>query len=430
MGLGVARYEQLVSGQLGNGQLADRPGSDDQGANNQRGSRMSLAPKPHLAVTRLMLTSFRSYSHAELRTGLEPVVLTGENGAGKTNVLEALSFLMPGRGLRGARLGDVTRIGAPAGWAVSATISSPDGEVLVGTGIGGAGAGGIGDDSEDGGAERRIVRINGEPAGGPAALAEYMRMVWLTPQMDGLFLDSGSARRRFLDRLTSAFHTGHGYQLNAYERVMRERNKLLAEGRMDPAWLGALEARMAEHGTALAAARIDTLAQLRAALLMTEGAFPAANLALKGGLEEALLQRPAVAVEDEYKERLKALRRVDAQAGRATEGPHRSDLEAEHKPKAMPAALCSTGEQKALLIGMTLASARMIAAQTGAAPVLLLDEVAAHLDAERRAALYDEICVLGAQAWLTGADSSLFEALEGRARFFSVAQGSIVPSHQ
>lgn len=415
MGLGVARNEQLVN----------EPTGCDQRADNQKGGRVSLAPKPHLAVTRLILSRFRSYAHAELRTGLEPVVLTGENGAGKTNILEALSFLMPGRGLRGARLSDAARIGGAAGWAVSAAISRPDGEVSVGTGIGGAG-----DDSDDGGAERRIVRVNGETAGGPAALAEYMRMVWLTPQMDGLFLDSGSARRRFLDRLTAAFHTGHGYQLNAYERVMRERNKLLAEGRPDPAWLGALEARMAEHGTALAASRIDTVAQLRAALLMTEGAFPAANLALKGGLEEALLQRPAVAVEAEYAARLKALRRVDAQAGRATEGPHRSDLEAEHKPKAMPAALCSTGEQKALLIGMTLASARMIAAQTGVAPVLLLDEVAAHLDAERRAALYDEICVLGAQAWLTGADPGLFEALEGRARFFSVAQGSIVPSHQ
>jgi DNA replication and repair protein RecF len=295
-------------------------------------------------------------------------------------------------------------------------LKGPDGLVSLGTGISGA---------EDTGVERRIVRVDGETQGSTAALAQHMRMVWLTPQMDGLFLEGSSSRRRFFDRLTAAFHTGHGTQLNAYERAMRERNRLLQEGRADAYWLDALEAQMAAHGTALAAARLDTVRQLKAALDLTEGAFPRADLALKGVLEEALLTQPAVEVEDAFKARLKILRGGDAQAGRAIEGPHRSDLEAVHMAKEMPAALCSTGEQKALLLGITLGSARMIAAQTGAAPVILLDEVAAHLDGERRAALFDEICALGAQTWLSGADRALFAGLEGRAMFFSVAQGKV-----
>ena len=380
-------------------------------ADDETEDRMS-----RLAVLRLMLTDFRSYARVEIHAGEGPVVLTGKNGAGKTNILEALSFLTPGRGLRGGRLGDAARIGGGGGWAVAATLKGPDGPVSLGTGITGA---------DDAGVERRIVRVDGETQGSTAALGQHMRMVWLTPQMDGLFLDSASARRRFFDRLTAAFHTGHGSQLNAYERAMRERNRLLQEGRADAYWLDALEAQMAAHGTALAAARLDTVRQLKAALDLAEGAFPRAELALQGTLEEALNTQPAVEVEDAFKARLKLLRSADAQAGRAGVGPHRSDLEAVHMAKDMPAALCSTGEQKALLLGITLGSARMIAAQTGAAPVILLDEVAAHLDDERRAALFDEICALGAQVWLSGADRALFAGLEGRAMFFSVAQGKV-----
>lgn len=401
MGLGVAHFEPLADGAA---------------------ARMYRDPMHRLAVLRLMLTDFRSYANSEIRAGDGPVVLTGKNGAGKTNILEALSFLTPGRGLRGARLGDVVRLGAAGGWAVAATVAGPDGPVSLGTGlVGPAGA----DGGEDPGVDRRVVRIDGETQGSTAVLGHHVRMVWLTPQMDGLFLDGGSARRRFLDRLTVAFHTHHGTQLNAYERAMRERNRLLQEGRADAVWLDALEAQMAEHGTALAAARLDTVRELKAALDLSGGAFPRAALALKGVLEEALLTQPAVEVEDVFKARLKTLRRLDGQAGRASEGPHRSDLEAGHAAKGMPAALCSTGEQKALLLGITLASARMIAAQTGVAPILLLDEVAAHLDAERRGALFDEICALGSQAWLTGADRGLFAGLEGRAMFFSVAQGKV-----
>lgn len=385
--------------------------------------RPRVLPQPlgRLAVIRLMLTDFRSYAQSEIRAGGGPVVLTGRNGAGKTNILEALSFLTPGRGLRGARLGEAVRRGGSQGWAVAATVAGPEGQVSLGTGLAGAGS----EDTLEAGIDRRIVRIDGETQGSTAALGRHMRMVWLTPQMDGLFQDSGSARRRFLDRLTVAFHTGHGYQLNAYERAMRERNRLLQEGRADAVWLDALEARMAEHGTALAAARMDTVAKLKVSLDLSDGAFPKAALALKGVLEEGLLTRPAVEVEDAFKARLKALRRQDAEAGRASEGPHRTDLEAVHAASLMPAALCSTGEQKALLLGITLGSARMIAAETGVAPIVLLDEVAAHLDVERRGALFDEICALGSQVWLTGADLELFAGLEGRAMFLSVAEGRV-----
>ncbi len=378
---------------------------------------------PALAVHKLVLTDFRSYAHAEIRTDSRPVVLTGANGAGKTNILEALSYLAPGRGLRSVKLSDVARMGGMGNWAVAATLDVADGPVNVGTGIVGGNV-----DSDEPGTERRTVRIDGETMGSPAALAEIVRMVWLTPQMDRLFLEAPSGRRRFLDRLAAAFHVGHSRELSAYERAMRERNRLLQDGKFDPSWLGALEAQMAEHGTAVAAGRLDTVSQLATALEMSDGAFPSARLSLNGGLEVALMQRPAIEVEDEFKQKLSRLRRLDAQAGRATSGPHKTDMEAVHAARDMPAALCSTGEQKALLIGITLASARMIASQTGCVPILLLDEVVAHLDSERRAALFDEICASGAQAWLTGTDYSLFEALGHRASFFKVANSAITRS--
>lgn len=389
-------------------------------ANDGAGDRMLHHPMQRLAILRLKLTDFRSYAHCEIKAGGGPVVLTGRNGAGKTNILEALSFLTPGRGLRAVRLIDAVRLGASGGWAVAATLAGPEGVVSVGTGLVGAS-----DTGDEAAIDRRVVRIDGETQGSTAVLARHVRMVWLTPQMDGLFLEGGSGRRRFLDRLTVAFHDGHGYQLNAYERAMRERNRLLLEGRADAFWLDALEAQMAAHGTAVAAARMDTIRQLKAALDVSAGVFPKAALALRGALEEGLLVSPAVEVEDAFKAQLKELRRADAQSGRASVGPHRTDLEAVHAAKDMPAAFCSTGEQKALLLGMTLASARMIAVQTGVAPIVLLDEVAAHLDGDRRDALFDEICALGSQAWLTGADRGLFAGLEGRAMFFSVAQGRV-----
>lgn len=370
------------------------------------------------AVTRLMVTDFRNYSRALVALDAEPVVLTGDNGAGKTNLMEAVSYLSPGRGLRGAKLGDVTRIGA-ARWAVSATVDSPAGETRIGTGLEPRDA----DDPEDGG-DRRLIQIDGAAAGAPA-LAEILRVSWLTPQMDRLFIEGASGRRRFLDRLVLGLHPAHGRETAAYERAMRERNRLLAEGRADPLWLDALEVRMAEHGVAVAAARLDAVARLQAAVEMGGSAFPAADLAVEGQIEADLAAAPAVEAEDRYRQRLKAARMRDAAAGRAGDGPHLSDLKAVHRAKAMPAGLCSTGEQKALLIGVTLAAARLVRAETGAAPVLLLDEVAAHLDARRRGALFDDVLALGSQAWMSGTDAALFAPLGGRAQFFTIGSGTV-----
>lgn len=373
------------------------------------------------AASRLVLTDFRNHVRTALVLGPAPVVLTGENGAGKTNLLEALSYLAPGRGLRGARLPDITRIGA-RGWAVAATIAGPDGTSDVGTGIEGKAAG----NDDEGGVERRIVHVDGQAVAGPAALAEVLKLSWLTPQMDRLFIEGPSGRRRFFDRLAFNFHPGHGREVAAYERVLRERNRLLAEGRADPHWLGALETQIAEHGVAVAAARLDTLARLQAAVDLKQSAFPAADLDLAGAVEDDLKRMPAVEAEDRFKARLREGRARDAAIGRTGDGPHVTDLKARHRPKAMPAELCSTGEQKALLIGIVMGAARLAQAETGTAPILLLDEVAAHLDGLRRAALFEEILALGAQAFMTGTDAALFADLGSRAQYFTVRGGTVV----
>ena len=367
-------------------------------------------PPARIAVTRLTLTEFRCYGHLRIDLDPRPVVLTGPNGAGKTNLLEAISFLSPGRGLRRAPLPDVTRRQAAAGsvWAVAARLLTPTGEIALGTGI----------EPGDG---RRAVVIDGRSAQSQTALGARAPIVWLTPQMDRLFGDAASQRRRFLDRLVYGFHPDHAGQLAAYERAMRERNRLLKEGRADPAWLTALEDTMAGSGTAVAAARRELVARLRGAeSLMTDGPFPRADLAIDGRIEAWLEDRPAVDAEEAFRRRLCDNRRIDAGAGAATEGPHRSDLSVHHRSKAMPAAQCSTGEQKALLIGIVLANAHLLAGERGAPPLLLLDEVAAHLDETRRAALYEEILALGAQAWMTGTDPALFAPLGDRARHLGV----------
>jgi DNA replication and repair protein RecF len=390
-------------------------------------SQILVSASPPLAaaaVARLALTDFRGYAATRLVLEPRPVVLTGANGAGKTNLLEAVSFLAPGRGLRRAKLVEIDRAvpparptaAAPGAWAIAAAVAGPRGEVAIGTGRD--------RDSETG--ERRLVVIDGAAAKSQAALAEHLCVIWLTPQMDRLFLEGASARRRFLDRLVYGFDPAHAHRVNAYEQAMRERARLLAEDRpSDPAWLGALEGRMAEHGIAVAAARRETVARLDAACAEAVGAFPAARLALMGELESWLDRMPALGAEEEFARALAAARRQDAASGTTALGPHRADLAVRHGATHMPAAQCSTGEQKALLIGVVLAFARLMARRRGEVPVLLLDEVAAHLDETRRDALFGEIDGLRGQAWLTGTDPALFAGLAGAAQFLTVADAVI-----
>lgn len=373
-----------------------------------------------LYVDRVMLTNFRSYESMSLETGSNSVVLTGANGAGKTNLLEAISFLSPGRGLRRAKLSDVNKIGATAPWAVSGRIITPDGERQLGSGL--MPRQSLNSETSP---DRRIGRLDGESLNSPAAFGDILQITWLTPQMDRLFIDGVSGRRRFLDRLVAAYHPSHSREVSAYERVMRERSKLLSEGGGDPQWLSSLESRMAEHGVAVAAARLDAIDKLSQATLESQSAFPGAVLSLGGDLERGLLSRPALEVETDFCEQLVSSRPQDARSGRTSIGPHKTDLLVRHKNKDMPAELCSTGEQKALLIGITLASARLSATQFGAPPLLLLDEVAAHLDEKRRGSLFEELGDIGSQVWLTGTDKSLFDLMVNRARFFHFKDGKI-----
>ena len=363
-------------------------------------------------MTRLSLTEFRCYQAARLDVDARPVVLSGPNGAGKTNLLEAISFLAPGRGLRRARLSDVDRRGGMRGWAIAATLVGPDGPTEIGTGRETSG-------------ERRVVKVEGEVVRSQAALAEYTTIVWLTPQMDGLFTGSAAARRRFLDRLVFGFDPAHAGRISAYENAMRQRARLLRDGRSDESWLGALEQTMAKRGVAIAAARREMVARLNRACAAGTGPFPKAALEAAGAVETWLGDGPAIAAEDRLKAELAAGRPEDAQSGGASVGPHRSDVRVTDLDTEAPAEQCSTGEQKALLIAIVLADARLRAAERGAAPLLLLDEVAAHLDADRREALFAEICDLGAQTWLTGTDAALFEGLAGEAQFVAVEDAAV-----
>lgn len=375
------------------------------------------------SICGLAVTDFRNYDYVRLACDGRPVVLSGDNGAGKTNLLEALSFLAPGRGLRRARLSGVTRIGASSGaWAVAATLNA-GAPLKLGTGLLAA---------ENGASvERRVVRVDGAPQSSAACLSQWLSVVWLTPEMDRLFNDAASDRRRFLDRLVFGMDAGHATRVNAYERALRERSRLLRDGAAahngpaDPAWLDATEAAMAAHGVAIAAARREALARLAAALRQAgAGPFPRAELALEGVLENWLEGSAAVDVEDRFRLWLGAQRGRDAQAGRALDGPHRIDLVARHAASGMLAVDCSTGQQKALLIAIILAYARVLRS-AAPAPILLLDEVTAHLDAHARAALFDAIEELGAQAWLTGTDRPVFAAMGKRAQYFTVADGRV-----
>ena len=370
-----------------------------------------------LAVTRLMLTNFRSYAAMEIAISGRPVVLAGQNGAGKTNLLDAISLLSPGRGLRGAKLSEHVRKGPTAPgealWAVAASVAH-GGEIHeIGTGL----------TLGPNGGERRQVRLNGAPAQGSADLGEIIQMAWLMPAMDRLFIEGASGRRRFLDRLVLGFDAAHARRSARYEQAMRERARLLKYGPRDPSWLDGLESEMAEAGTALAIARADAVQRLNRALAARgeAGAFPCAQLALDGETD-LLVAEQGEAAQEALRTRLERARIRDAEAGRTTFGPHLSDLSVRHTAKRTDAHECSTGEQKALLISIVLAHAWELShMRDGRAPILLLDEIAAHLDGYRRAALFEEILALGAQAWMTGTDIEMFAPLRSHADLFDVA---------
>jgi DNA replication and repair protein RecF len=372
-------------------------------------------------ISKLTLTNFRNYATLALELAPGAVVLSGDNGAGKTNLLEAISLLTPGRGLRRAPYADVAREGGDGGFALHARIEGPQGQVEIGTGISG------GDAAGEGG---RKVRINGAPARSAEEMLEWLRVVWLTPAMDGLFPGPAADRRRFVDRLVLAIDPGHGQRALDYEKAMRGRNRLLTEGSRDGAWFDAIETQMAETGVAIAAARAELVRLLSAMIdrLPGSGPFPQADISLAGDLESALGNAPAVDVEERYRAALANGRERDRAAGRTLDGPHRSDLVVRHRPKSMPAELCSTGEQKALLVGIVLSHARLTGEMSGLTPILLLDEIAAHLDAGRRAALFSILEELNCQAFMTGTDAALFSSLAGRALFLTVDHGRVGPT--
>jgi DNA replication and repair protein RecF len=382
-------------------------------------------------IRRLSLTNFRSYRAASITVHRDLVVLTGPNGAGKTNLIEAISFLTPGRGLRRATLDEVAfNAGEGLGeggeggqypWAVAAEIEGAAGLATLGTGIEAPPA------AEE--AQQRKCRIDREPVRSAAAFADHLRVVWLIPAMDGLFAGPAAERRRFLDRLVLAVDAEHGGRVNALERALRSRNRLLEQPNPDRHWLDAIEHETAELAVAVAAGRAETVRRLAARLARSERteSFPHAEIALDGWIENALADEPASAVEDRYRAALEAGRPRDAAAGRSLDGPHLTDLLVRHGPKGIAAENASTGEQKALLIGLVLAHAELVCEMAGIAPVLLLDEIVAHLDPLRRSALYDELERLGPQVWMTGADPAAFADIAARAQVFEVRPGIIAP---
>jgi DNA replication and repair protein RecF len=377
-------------------------------------------PATPARILRLRLTNVRSYRAASLAVGERPVVLVGPNGAGKTNILEAISFLVPGRGLRRATLEEVAFNEGDGSWAVSAEVEGALGLATLGTGI-----------EAPHGAEQtpaRIYRIDREPAGSAADFAEHLRIIWLTPAMDGLFTGPASDRRRFLDRLVLAVDASHSSRVSALERSLRSRNRLLEDPRADTHWLDAIEHETAELAVAVAALRAETMGRLQTALAASRGAataFPFAEIALKGWMEEAAATQAASEVEQRYRTILRDNRARDAAAGRTLDGPHLTDLQVVYGPKGIPASDASTGEQKAILIRLVLAHGALLAGMTGHAPVLLLDEVVAHLDPGRRRALFEALDELGAQVWMTGADPQAFTDIADTAQIVDVTPGSL-----
>jgi len=373
-------------------------------------------------IRRLSLSNFRSYRAAELNVEAALVVLVGPNGAGKTNMIEALSVLAPGRGVRRATLDEIAFAEGDGSWAVAAQVEGMLGLTTLGTGIVAQAA--------DDAATARKCRIDGESVTSAAAFADHLSIVWMTPALDGLFAGPASERRRFLDRLVLAVDGAHNGRVNALERALRSRNRLLEQQNADQHWLDAIERETAEVAVAVAAARAETVRRLAGMLARAKdpsSPFPWADIALDGWVENALLEQPATDVEDRYRTVLRENRARDGAAGRTTDGPHLTDLDVLHGPKGIPAGNASTGEQKALLVGLILAHAALVTEMTGAAPLLLLDEIGAHLDPTRRGALYDALARLGAQVWMTGADPALFTEVASRAQVFEIAPGRVTP---
>lgn len=380
--------------------------------------------RPHVRLTRLALENFRNYPTLQLRLDGRHVCLHGANGSGKTNLMEAVSMLSPGRGLRGAEFSELVRRDPEGfvakGWALSADVREGDIDRRVGLAL----------EIDDQGRSKRMARLDGVNTA-QADLGELMRIIWLTPAMDRVFAGPAGDRRRFLDRQVMAHFPSHGAFSTAYEKAMRQRNALLERGRADPVWLDALELGMASAGAAMALHRVDAVRTMQESILgRPEGAFPKALIDLDGQFEAGVANGAALTdIEQDISDQLRENRARDAAAGRATRGVHRTDLRVIHAAKSMPADQCSTGEQKALLIGLILANAQALFERDFApSPLLLLDEAAAHLDSDRRAALYDELAALGGQAWLTGTDRTLFDAFGDRAQRFEVSGGVVQES--
>ncbi len=369
-------------------------------------------------VRRLTLTNFRNYHSASLEAGARTVVLVGANGAGKTNLIEAISFFAPGRGLRRATLDEVAFSEGDGSWAVSAEVEGALGLTTLGTGIERP--------IEDGTTTVRKCRIDREPVGSAAAFADHLRVIWLTPAMDTLFTGAPSERRRFLDRFALAIDAEHGTRVNALDRSLRSRNRLLEEARPDAHWLDAVEHETAELAVAVSSQRVETVRRLEAVLASgKDSKFPPAEIALDGWMEQLVPNHPAAEIEERYRAVLRDNRARDAAAGRTLDGPHLTDLKVIYAAKGTAAADASTGEQKALLIGLVLAHARLIVEMSGFVPILLLDEVVAHLDPSRRAALHGELEQLGAQVFMTGADPALFVEIGSDALLVDVAAGRL-----
>lgn len=343
-----------------------------------------------------------------MRCEAPSIVLTGPNGVGKTNLLEALSFLIPGRGLRRARLKEIQKQNQSHPWALSCQLNDGEGSLHLGTG----------QDPEN--LDRRLVRINGEKAKSQTALSEWVSIVWLTPHMDRLFVEGSQGRRRFLDRLVYGLYPGHAQRLNRYEHALRERNLLLRQGGYDGRWMESLEDILVSEGVPLTVARQEVTSQLQGVLDSQDHTFPHAKLSLEGEIETLLRTKKSLEVEDSLREQLAQMRADDRLTGRTGLGPHHSDLIVTYPDKNQAAALCSTGEQKALLLSIIMASAHLLSVRTGAIPLLLLDEVVAHLDENRRASLFDAILKLNMQTWLTGTDVELFKDLDGKAQFIAL----------
>jgi DNA replication and repair protein RecF len=369
-------------------------------------------------VRRLTLHNFRNYHAASLDAEARTIVLVGPNGAGKTNLIEAISFLAPGRGLRRATLDEVAFNEGDGSWAVAAEIEGALGLATLGTGIERS--------NNDDATSQRKSRIDREPVPSAAAFADHLRVIWLVPAMDTLFTGAPSERRRFLDRLVLAVDAEHAGRVNALERSLRSRNRLLEEPRPDTHWLDAVEHETAELAVAVAGLRVETVRRLDGVLTSRNNApFPPAQIALDGWLEQLIPLHPASEIEARYREVLRDTRGRDAAAGRTLDGPHLTDLKVVYAAKEIAAADASTGEQKALLIGLVLAHARLLREMTGTAPVLLLDEVVAHLDPARRAALHGELTDLDAQVWMTGADPALFHGMTANAAVVEVRAGRL-----